>query len=394
MIIKPLQNKKIVAIVVLIVLLSAGIIALTQEVDLELPDPEKSEFVEVSKESEEEAETEDAEETDLTPRKPSLWFRSNSGGMALEETDSRFIAQRNEYALVIDFPRVEGYPERLLPYIKDEYEFEIRSLYRNGVLLRSQWIFKDENGITRLNGVFIQPKDAGFIEVFDEKSFLTSEIRFLESGGQNKVDYEAKDNLIISAHVLDLDVKTNNFVPLYTDLYLYNRSLSLRAVERVFSKNTLITDPLRITFPRRLMDALKDDFLSSQRLNLYPDFFGDIFILAQSKMIFDTDNRGRIISQTLLDAEDKVVWIIRSRWVNDRIISTEKTEGDTVLRAEYEYASNGDRIVERNLRDGKLERVVRINNKTEMEDLYYDGVLVLQAVWEDGKKIAETRVRN
>ncbi|MCL2175152.1 MAG: hypothetical protein FWB73_03810 [Treponema sp.] len=381
-----LKNKKVIVIFVFIILLFIGIIALTQELDLDIPEAKANETDELTDEFE--------DELDLPPRKPTRWFISNAGGMALEETESRFVAMRSEYSLVIDYPgNIKEFPERLIEYKNDKFNFEIRSLYNKGELQRTQWIFKDEKEITRINAVFVQPKDSGFIELFNEKSFLMSEFMFYEDGGKSKIEYQEKNNLIIKADFFDWDANDKKYAASYTDIYRYNRSLSLRAVERVFSKNTLLNDPLRITFPRRIMDAIKTDFLTSQRLNIVPEFFGEVFAEASTKMIFETDDRGRIISQTFYDEEEKIIWTIVNKWSNDRIVSTVKTEGETELRADYEYASNGDRIVERNFRNGKLERIVRTNNKIDTEELYYEDILVLKAVWEDGKKISEERIR-
>jgi len=51
-------------------------------------------------------------------------------------------------------------------------------------------------------------------------------------------------------------------------------------------------------------------------------------------------------------------------------------------------------ISEKNLKNGVLERVVLIDGETEIEELYMNNAVVLRAVWEDGRKISETRVRN
>jgi len=383
-----IKNKKVIVIFVFIILLLLGIAAITQELNLDIPETE------VSETEGEGTEEETEEELDLPPRKPTRWFISNVGGMTLEETESRFVAMRSEYSLVIDYPgNIKDFPERLLEYKNDKYIFEIRSLYNKGELQRTQWIFKDEKEVTRINAVFIQPKDSGFIELFSEKSFLMSEITFNEDGSKNKIDYNEKDNLITSSEYFDWDAGAQKYIKSYSDYYRYNRSLSLRAVERIFSKDIIISEPMRITFPRRLMDAIKEDFLESQRLNIVPDFFGDVFASVSTKMIFETDERGRIMTQTFYDEEDEIVWVINNKWSNDRIISSVKTEGETELRADFEYASNGDRIVERNFRNGKLERIVRTNNKIDTEELYFEDILVLKAIWEDGKKISEERIR-
>jgi len=393
---------------------------------------------------------------------PAHWFRSNAGGLAIEEVPSRLVALRNEYALAIGFPHQDELPEYLLSYFdEEEHNIEIRILYKNGEQIRTQWLFRDKKGTTRLNAVFLEPSESnaqeeeilleeiileeeilevekpeeepaqemlaeeesaddeetveiadsddkdnntvsvkqktGFIEIFDEKSFLTREYRFFEDGLVSKTDYVFNDNLILNSTVSLRENGGAEFKEEYADFYRYNRSLSLRAVERKFYKDMKISfldEPVIITFPRRIRDTSKLGAFIGERLNSYPEFFGDILIRADSKIVFETDDKGRILSQTLYDEKENVVWVIRNTWQDNRIVSTSKTESDTVLLAEYGYNSKGDRILERNLKNGALERVVRTENKTDIEELYFNNVLVLRAVWEDGRKISETRVRN
>jgi hypothetical protein len=154
-----------------------------------------------------------------------------------------------------------------------------------------------------------------------------------------------------------------------------------------------LDDPLVITFPSGIMAAARDRFFSGERHNSYPEFFGNVSAGKDSKMSYSTDERGRILSQTFYDADDKVVWVIYNTWKDERIISTVKEEGNIVNLAEYEYNSSGDRVLERNYTNGVLERVVRSQGKTDIEELYLNGNVVLQAVWENGRKVSETRMR-
>jgi len=480
-------NKKILTCAILAALLFVGIIALTQELDTTQTGA-KEEKKEEKKEAEEKAEAEKSPVVRV-PEKPMRWFRSNVGGMALEEIGTRFVALRYEYALAIDYSPYHDIPDLITPYFKSDYTSEIRTLYRKNEIIRTQWIFRDKNGTSRLNAVFIErkkeeekPKETpastqtaekkeqvtekkeqgaesreqeeenkeqgaekkeqgeeskeqgsenkeqreesgeqieskgiqtveekpvvkkpapiqnspltGFIETFDEKAFLTSETRFYEDGSKDKIEYTAKDNLIISTTVFLWDKEKKDVTASYTDHYRYNRSLSLRGVEREFLKDMKPEDePWLITFPRRLMDAVNDPFFTSQRENIVPEFFGDVFVKKDSKIVYESDDRGRIISQTFYDEDEKVVWIIKNIWSNDRITSTIKTEGDNEFTARFEYNANGDKIVERNYKNGVLERVVSTTGKTDVEELYYNNILVLKAVWEDGRKIQEERVR-
>lgn len=453
-----LSKKEILTLFIFVLLLFAGIIALTQEIDDVLPELNEEYYDDFSFDFGQEQEYEFPAWV-----KPARWFRSNAGGLALEELQSRFVALRSEYALVIDYLHHDELPEFLIDYFDDDYFAEIRILYKNGEQHRIQWIFRDENGTTRLNAVFTELKEpeeyevinteipeteeinildtslevevteeivlleeavnittednenetdetteyyetaeydiiitirqnAGFIEIFDENTFLTAEYRFFEDGRINKTEYVYNQNYLISSVFLHKRNTDNEYKISYTDYYRYNRSSSLRFIERVFYSDTQI-EPSRISFPGRIRETVNERFLIGERFNPYPDFFGDIFAHINSKIIFETDERGRIITQTFYDDNDEVIWIIRNSWLDDRIISTSKTEGDIELLAEFEYNSYGDRILERNSRNGMIERIVRTNDNIDIEELFFNNVVVLRAVWEDGRKISETRIR-
>ncbi|MDR0487306.1 MAG: hypothetical protein LBG91_03565 [Treponema sp.] len=487
------MSKKGIAVIFIFLLFMAGIIALTQEADdhdLGMSD-EPQEYGEdisagypLAKEFPEWV-------------KPARWFRSNKGGMAIEEIPSRLAALRNEYALVIDFVYPEEMPEYLSQYYKDEYYVEKRTFYKNGEEFRMQWIFRDENGTTRLLAVFTENAESinseennddsiavnsvvtddvatdgiegdsvitvvtdgveddgaeivvtdgveandvegngeknniaanktrsGFIEIYDETASLTSEFRFSDDGGKDKTDYYYKNGVIIYAETLtwekapqidipqdDVDVLIGSlqniplpvsggegeFKKIHTDYYRYNRSSFLRAVERVFHREVQINtfgDSVTAAFPNRIMDAAQNDSFINEKLNPYPEFFGDISVNENSSIVFTTDERGRILTQTLRDEEDNIIWVIRNTWLKDRIVFMTKTEGDTELVTEYEYDPEGKQILEKNTRNGVLERLVRMDGKTETEELYLNGVAILLAVWEDGRKISESRIKN
>jgi hypothetical protein len=427
-------NKKTILVIFLVLLFFTAIIALTKEVEEVLPVVIPDEM-------------EDLKDKDFQRNKddwlrPARWFRSNSSGMALEEIGSRFSALRKQYALAINYVSDEEIPEYLSLFFNENYYTEVRILYKKGEQIRTQWIFRDEKGNTRLNSVVFEPEpelepkeknaatqkvtqltaeeDAeiaaeedeeehgyieekivitkdiknrkGFIEIFDKNYFLTSEYRYFEDGRTEKTEYTLKDNVLITAEYF-VSVKNNNFKPAYTDYYRYNRSFSLRNIERIFKDEMSLT-PAKASFPRRIMDSLKTGINISERINLYPDFFGDISVGAGYKMDFNIDDKGRVLGQTLYNEENKLVWTIQNTWKDNRIVSTTKTEGETVLTAEYVYNKAGDMISEKNIKNGVLERVVLIEGKTEIEELYMNNAVVLRAVWEDGRKISETRVRN
>jgi hypothetical protein len=415
--------------------------------------------------------------------RPARWFRSNSGGMPLEEIKSKTAALRGQYALVIDFTSSEDLPEYLSGYYDENYFIEIRTLFKDGEESRVQWIFRDENYGARLVAVFIEPeqeaeqedkeaapagnetageavvsvaaaaeddtpvnadviqntdggggetaevrgdvenkeKDSeivkktvkrhgpagGFIEIYDEKYHLTTEYRYSEKGENSRIEYSYNNGVKVGSRTFLWDDDGEDYVLAYTDYYRYNRSSFLRAVERVFLTDQVITtaenvigdgdtanNTVKISFPQNILAAARNSSFTGERFNEYPEFFGGFSVTEGSKLIYSTDKNGKVLEQTLVkeDGEQTVIWKIENTWSGDRIVKITKTEGETVYLAEYEYNKNGDRILERNIKDGVLERVVRSEGKTDIEELYQDDKLVLKAVWEDGRKISESRV--
>jgi hypothetical protein len=348
--------------------------------------------------------------------KPTRWYRSNKGGMALEEVLSKVVALRNDHALSISFTQKEKLPEYLLPYYSDDFFIEVRILYEDGEQKRTQWILRDRNGTSRVIGVFLEPELivsdeeddsddvnqkelSGFIEIYDSRSYLISEYNFFDNGIKNRTDFTFKDNLLISSTVFlwEKNDDTGEYVESYIDLFRYNRSLFLRAVERVFYRARVLSltdEPLRVSLPRNLSDISVTRGLVGERLNSYPEFFGEISVQKNERIVYVTDERSSVLSQTLYDENDNIVWVITNTWSNDRITSTSKKEGDTVSLAEFDYDSGGNRITERNYKNGILERVVYTEGNTDIEELYFNNMVVLRAVWENGRKISETRVEN
>jgi antitoxin component YwqK of YwqJK toxin-antitoxin module len=405
-------NKKILLIVTAVLFIFAGLIA-TQETQSPSNVPANTQQVGASasaEDSEEIISDINSSDNKTTPGwvKPARWFKSNQGGMIIEEMP-KLTALRNEFALVVYFTRKNNLPENLLPFYSDDFFIEVRTLYKNSEVSRTQWIFRDIKGTTRFLAVFPEPSKSknsqddeknhlsGFMEIYDENSFVISEYRFSDDGSKNRIDYKYNNGMLISSVVFSWEKEAagGEYREAYADFLHYNRSLFLRSVERVFYKErqvSLADEPLRFSFPRQLKDAAQPQNLVSEKINSYPDFFGDVTIQKNEKIVYTTDERSRILSQTLYDDEGNVVWVIRNTWLNGRIISTLKIENNTEYFAEYEYDSAGDRVQEKNYKNGILERVVRTEGNTDIEDLYFNNAVVLRAVWKDGRKISETRI--
>ena len=400
---------------------------------------------------------------DSVPR----WFRSNAGGMELEEIPSSIAALRNKHALVIDYMIPAGLEPLLLPFYNSNYLIEIRVLYKEREEVRRQWRFLDVNGLTRLNAVIRyseqedeiieyteelpdeedesfeyteelpdeedesfddteelsvvfdeplieleeneqtsvpqtavvitikrDPIPVGFIEIFNEQLYIISEYIFLEDGNEMQIHYYYSENLLIRAEtsMKNRDNEYGFFERIYTDYFRYNRSYALRNIERLFHE-TAHVDPILRIFPYRVLDAAADMQFLIDSTPVMSDFFGGHSVLDGFRIVYDTDARGRVLMQTMLDDEGEILWTVTNTWSDDRIIAVSRIEGDDVKITEYEYNSDGDRIVQRDINNGELERIVRTDGNRDFEELLLNGIVVLRAIWEDGIKISEERVR-
>ncbi|MDR2181986.1 MAG: hypothetical protein LBN92_04820, partial [Treponema sp.] len=79
------------------------------------------------------------------------WYRSNPSGMAVERAPSRMVALHAEWALSVEASTYAALPPALRPYYVNGYRVESRLLYQRGRLRRRQWIFRDADGVTRIN---------------------------------------------------------------------------------------------------------------------------------------------------------------------------------------------------------------------------------------------------
>jgi hypothetical protein len=355
---------------------------------------------------------------------PPRWFKSNAGGMALEETPSRLAALRSKYALVIDYVSPAELEPRLLQFYNSSNTIEVRVLFEQGAESRRQWLLLDASGNIRLNAVFRQQVDgdiydetygassteeespgivtsneqvesAGFIEVFNEQGRITGDYWLYKDGGEMLTNYFYNGTMLVKAETQTKAPGDDNgeFQKIYTDNYRYNRSYSLRRVERLYH-GPAEAEPIYLLFPSRVLDVVSDTDFMKEKLTPDSDFLGSIFADDGYRIIYDTDSRGRILTQTMLNEDDEVLWVIKNTWSGDRIISILRTEDDEKRLTEYEYDSEGKRRIQRDILNGVLERMVYTDGENETEELFMNGVVVLRAYWENGRKIHEERVRH
>jgi hypothetical protein len=338
--------------------------------------------------------------------------------MSLERSLSRFAALRNKYALSISSPEASEVPEYLRKYLDPSFGIELHVLYEDGAESRRQWIFRDEQGVTRLVSSGDQPSgppegdvvpgDDGtsspeeevesgrgsfFIEIYDENNLIIEERQFSEETTEYITRYFYRDMLLIRAEThLHRDASEGEgekIEPVTTDYYRYSRSKSLRAVERIYNQ-PLPEDnyQVRLSFPHLILNAAMDkNFVKPG--TAYDSEFLDMSAEEEDGVRYTTDERGRVLVETTLDEAGEVIGEIRNTWSGDRLSMVEWKFSGEEHRSEYEYDQEGDRIVERNYRNGILERVVRREGGREVEELYMNGEMILRAIWEEGRKTSE-----
>jgi hypothetical protein len=185
-------SKKIIIIIIVVLLLSAGIIAVTQEAPPETGTISSEDTDDFFQDDEVEIISDYFFNFDYTGKIPewasrTVWYRSNKGGMALEEMRSQIAALRNEYALCVTYTQTGAVHEEILPHLSRDYFLEMRVLYENGEHIRTQWIFRDENRITRVSAVIQEEEHLkGFIEVSDENEYLIAEYMYYDDGKKQK----------------------------------------------------------------------------------------------------------------------------------------------------------------------------------------------------------------
>jgi YD repeat-containing protein len=384
----------------LVFFLIAGFLAITQETEeQEIIDQAEpyDEFFSLGYE-----ETGPEEEIEFFPAGPPRWFRSNAGGMTLEEIPSRLGALRYEYALVIDYVTFDELDSRLLPFYRDGYAIEIRVLYKDKTETRRQWLFLDKTGNIMLNAAFPSLTDeppaedskapTGFIEVYNEEGRIVRDYSLFDDGAQTLTGYFYSEGVLVRAETREKAADAAEYTKMYTDSYMYNRSYSLRKVERVFHEATGI-EPVSLVFPGRVLDIAREKDFMKEKLIITSDFLDIQVAETGSRMVFDTDSKGRALGETLYNSRNEVVWTVKNTWVGDRVTAILKIEGDERKLTEYDYDDSGNRIAQRDIHNGVLERKVFINGNKETEELYINGVVALRAYWEDGRKISEERIR-
>ena len=321
------------------------------------------------------------------------WYRSNSSGMALDLIASRLVALRYEYSLSVEYIP-SGYaatfiPPSLLSYYQSSYNVEFRTLFFNGQEHRHQWIYRDRNNIVRLNASGRGEGDFTVIEINNQRGQLEREFRFeLDSSEwEFRFFYNEADLIYIDSYYKENS--ESELVRLTRDNYIYTRSGSIRGIDRtVFGQEGI--ELSRLSFPR-MDNVLTDDFIHG--IVYTSSFLQNISVATAVRINYIVDNRGRVTSEIWYDEEEQIVGEFTNVWTNERLMSVLWQSAYDERLVEYSYDNDGNRISESNYRNGILERTVAFSGNREVEEIFLSGRLILRAIWEDGIRISEERIR-
>ncbi|MDR0377162.1 MAG: hypothetical protein LBH70_05145 [Spirochaetaceae bacterium] len=346
------------------------------------------------------------------------WYISNAAGMTLEAAYSR-AALRGAYALCIDQAAPSAIPERLREFFNPAYQVELRVLYENGEESRRQWLFKDQAGQVRLTAVFNAalpsenagegeaaekeegeedaPDLSGFIELYNEENQITEERRIDSDGASRIIACFYRNRTLVRTETRVTKAASEEVEAtdeaLCTDYYRYSRSASLRAIERVYHRSEEEGERVWLPFPHMILDAARQTGFVRPEAPVSSEFFQDVLASGGDTALYTTDDRGRILTETRRNEDGEIIGELRNTWTGNRLTGVHWVSGEDDRITEYEYNEEGDRILERNINKGTLERVVRTEGSQEIEELYMDNQVILRAVWENGRKISEERVR-
>ncbi|MDR2601481.1 MAG: hypothetical protein LBC53_03390 [Spirochaetaceae bacterium] len=183
-------------------------------------------------------------------------------------------------------------------------------------------------------------------------------------------------------------------VVLWVDSYRYARSKAIRSVERrLLSPDAAKQDLIRMEIPRRVEKDAGENRFVEPAVSFMSNFLADVVYGKTERIVYNTDDKWRIISETFYNEKNEILGELKNFWNADRILTvTWKGEGDE-RRVEFTYNSQGDRVQEKDYRGETLERTVTLEKNLEIERIYKNGAVIMEAVWEDGRKISEQRIR-
>jgi hypothetical protein len=339
-----------------------------------------------------------------------LWFVSNEMGQALRSAYS-LTALREKYALSVMPVYEEFLPDEYRPRYQSGWTVECRTLYEEGELMRTQWVFMDEDSVARFVSAK-SPEGAGFTETYNKKGLLTEESRFDAPAEEETEDGElifTESAPTVITYNYREDFLTGAKSEEWSDIYRYARNNQIRVIERTYLETKTRT---RVSLPRTTKGISFDGAFFVSPTSAYTSvFLQDVLLDTGTSTVYTLNEKGRILTETRRgeivktdeDGEAKeaaatvaareISGTLTNTWDGDRIVSVTWERGDDKRRVDYVYDGEGELVNEKDYRGATLEREVAVDGGEEIETLYLNGQPVLRAVWQDGRKISEESLR-
>lgn len=313
------------------------------------------------------------------------WFASDGAGIPGRSLP-RSVALREEYALSVDRGDPGALPDSVRALIAQDDRLELSVLFQDGRELFRRSVLYDRRDMKRYSET--RHADGRFFsEVYGEGGMLLEEQRREGAAAPTVTVRYTYDAGVLRAAETAEDGK-----PILIDRYRYDRSGALRRLERTAYSEGASQESLAVLSFPRAGTAPEGSGRFGPGADLSPLPAGAEAETGALRVSYETDSRGRVLAERVLDAEGATVSETRNTWAGDRLASVVRIQGGVEYRSEYGYDVSGKRISERNYRAGVLERSVSADGEEEVELLYAGGRPVLRARWAGERKVSEERL--
>ena len=355
------------------------------------------------------------------------WYVSDAAGIAFAAV-ARSRALRLDYALSVEVPDAASVPPSSLEYLAGGGRVEIRTLWAGGKEKWRSLSAWDREKVLRFEE---RTDDGGLVsrDRYDAEGRLSESSKLASDGTGTVTRYRFERSLLISADSFAVVLPEAGVLeeqPSWTESYRYNRDGALISVARIAAEGgegSSARFVSRLGAPVLLETRAPDGYAVRTRFdalgrpteNSSIDAEGAVIGAVESttyeadaekggpavkrrtegEVSVETrlDDKGRIVSETRNGKDGTLVEETTNVWKDERLIVVERETLSATRRTEYEYDGAGDRVAERDYRDGILERSRRKDGDVEVEELYVEGKAVLRAIWVGGVKTKEERVR-
>jgi YD repeat-containing protein len=313
----------------------------------------------------------------------SEWYRSNSGGLALESLAS-VRALREEYALEVTTIEYKNIPEILKSIEKNASSIIAEYLYYKKQIILRRYKLYDAQKQLRLASQFTNHGFA-WIERYDSKRRLYEEYwSFDASSWYKKIYYFIKERP--SKSQTFVGNFNQDWLPLSTDIYRYDRTGFLRTIERNMLSDKV--EPGTTEWFSREVPSLTTVNQPGPGSSGIPSISS---VDNGTSIIYSLDAQGRVVQEQHKNKAGIIEYEKMNTWEKDRLSAVLITEKGTTTKIEYTYDSQGNRIGEKYYSGSELVRQIFIEGNKETEELYDKGRLLLRTIWVDGVKQSEYR---